>query len=88
MYYSVKTDSGDQNGAKIYPEYSAGSMAMEYFTKKLPIQLNFENSTVDVSSDANDSVAPVLPDPVSGQVDGGIGSNASDVSSADMRFGG
>jgi len=83
MYYSVKTDSGDQNGAKIYPEYGAGSLAMEYFTKKLPIQLNFENSIVDVSSEANASVAPVLPDLPSGQVDGGNGSNASDVSGVD-----
>ena len=79
MYYSVKLDSGDQNGAKIYPQYGAGSMAMEYLTKELPIQLNFENATVDVSSDANVSVAPVQPDPVSGQVDGGIGYNASTV---------
>ena len=77
MYYSVETDSGDQNGAKIYPQYSAGSMAMEYFTKELPIQLNFENATVGVFAEDNDSVAPVLPNPVLGQVDGGIGSNAS-----------
>ena len=86
MYYSVELDSGDQNGAKIYPQYGAGSMAMEYFTKKLPIQLNFENATVDVSSDANYSVALVLPDAVSGQVDGGIVSNASDVSTADVSL--
>ena len=89
MYYTVETDSGDQNGAKIYPQYSTGSLeSVEYFTEELPIPLNFENATGGVFAEDNDSVAPVLPDPFSGQTDGGIGSNASDVSIADVGLAG